>query len=96
MVQNLLRNYPEKFIKNCPKISFDNLYFYCYLNRSDADFIILGGDFNADPKANANETTLADINRIMKNSIEEYFHRIEVRMRKIKILSNFIISYRIG
>jgi len=47
------------------------------VSRSDADFIILGGDFNADPKANANETTLADINRIMKNSIEEYFHRIE-------------------
>ena len=49
------------------------------VEKSDADFVILGGDFNADPKANANETTIGDIKDVMVNSIEEFFHTIEVR-----------------
>jgi len=47
------------------------------VEKSDADFVILGGDFNADPKANSNETTIGDIKNIMVNSIEEFFHTIE-------------------
>jgi len=48
-----------------------------FVGKSDADFIILGGDFNVDPKANADETTYHDIKSIMVNSIEEFFKRIE-------------------
>jgi len=47
------------------------------VEKSDADFVILGGDFNVDPKINANETTLHDIQNIMVNSIEEFFKTIE-------------------
>jgi hypothetical protein len=62
-----------------------------FVDKSDADFVILGGDFNVDPKVrrkmlqikylfqvNANETTYADIKTIMTNSIEEFFKKIEV------------------
>merc|ERR1712080_543926 len=45
--------------------------------KSDADFIVLGGDFNVDPKVNAHETTYHDIKKIMTNSIEEFFKHIE-------------------
>merc|ERR1739844_566098 len=48
-----------------------------FVNKSDADFILLGGDFNVDPKVNANETTYQDVKNIMTNSIEEFFHKIE-------------------
>jgi len=47
------------------------------VNGSDADFVILGGDFNADPKRNGNETTITDIQEIMVNSINEFFRTIE-------------------
>jgi len=47
------------------------------VGNSDADFVILGGDFNVDPHVNANETTLGDIKSIMVNSIEEFFLSIE-------------------
>jgi len=40
--------------------------------KSEADFVVLGGDFNADPIVNAKESTLKDINDSMVNSIEEY------------------------
>ena len=48
------------------------------VEKSDADFVVLGGDFNVDPKINANETTLADIQNIMVNSIDDFFKKIEV------------------
>lgn len=48
-----------------------------FVDKSDADFIILGGDFNVDPKVNANETTYEDIKKIMTNSIEDFFKKIE-------------------
>ena len=48
------------------------------VEKSDADFVVLGGDFNVDPKVNANETTLGDIKNIMVNSIEDFFETIEV------------------
>ena len=48
------------------------------VENSDADFVVLGGDFNVDPKINANETTLADIQNIMVNSIDDFFKTIEV------------------
>jgi len=47
------------------------------VEKSDADFVVLGGDFNVDPKVNANETTLADIENIMVNSIDDFFKTIE-------------------
>ena len=93
------------------------------MNKSDADFVLLGGDFNVDPKVNlradqfwlfklcidqggfdafflllmvclylkrvaikdkcmqvnANETSYQDVKNIMTNSIEEFFHKIEVK-----------------
>jgi len=48
-----------------------------FVNKSDADFVLLGGDFNVDPKVNANETSYQDVKNIMTNSIEEFFHKIE-------------------
>jgi len=48
-----------------------------FVQKSDADFIVLGGDFNVDPKVNAHETTYHDIKKIMTNSIEEFFKHIE-------------------
>jgi len=48
-----------------------------FVNKSDADFVLLGGDFNVDPKVNANETSYQDVKDIMTNSIEEFFHKIE-------------------
>lgn len=46
-----------------------------FVEKSDADFVILGGDFNVDPMAK--ETTYHDIKQIMTNSIEEFFKKIE-------------------
>ena len=43
--------------------------------KSEADFVVLGGDFNADPIVNAKESTLKDINDFMVNAIEEYFKK---------------------
>lgn len=48
-----------------------------FVEKSDADFLILGGDFNVDPKVNAHETTYHDIKEIMTNAIEEFFKVIE-------------------
>ena len=58
------------------------------VEQSDADFVILGGDFNADPKKNANETTIGDIRNIMVNSIEEFFQTIEVKKRANEMQNN--------
>ena len=35
------------------------------MKKSDADFIVLGGDFNSDPVVNSHETTLTDIKQVM-------------------------------
>ena len=35
------------------------------VKKSDADFIVLGGDFNSDPVVNSHETTLTDIKQVM-------------------------------
>jgi len=48
-----------------------------WVGESDADFVVLGGDFNADPVVNANETTIQDVKNLMVNSIEEYFQVIK-------------------
>jgi len=47
------------------------------IKKSDADFVILGGDFNADPVVNKNETTLDDINNLMVSSINEFFQQMK-------------------
>jgi len=46
-----------------------------FVKKSTADFVVLGGDFNVDPKAK--ETTFHDVKEIMINSIEEFFKNIE-------------------
>lgn len=40
--------------------------------------MILGGDFNADPVVNKEETTLRDINDLMTSSVNEIFRKIKV------------------
>jgi len=45
--------------------------------KSDADFVVLGGDFNSDPIVNEKETTLKVIEDFMVNAIEEYFKERE-------------------
>ena len=47
------------------------------VEKSQADFIILGGDFNADPEVNSHETTLKDINDVMVSAVEEFFKKIQ-------------------
>jgi endonuclease/exonuclease/phosphatase family metal-dependent hydrolase len=44
------------------------------VQRSDADFVILGGDFNVDPRMK--ESSFLDIEQIMINSIDEFFKKI--------------------
>jgi len=44
-----------------------------FVEKSTADFVILGGDFNVDPHVNANETTYHDVSKLMTNSMEEFF-----------------------
>ena len=46
------------------------------IQKSDADFVILGGDFNADPVVNKDETTLSDIQEVMVSAIEEFFKKV--------------------
>ena len=45
-----------------------------HVERSDADFVILGGDFNVDPRMN--ETSYRDLEKAMVNSVEEFFIRL--------------------
>lgn len=45
-----------------------------HIEGSDADFVILGGDFNVDPRMN--ETSYPSLKKVMVNSIEEFFHII--------------------
>ena len=59
------------------------------IKESKADFVILGGDFNADPVVNKNETTLKDITDIMVSSVNETFPKLEVKI--LSLLLN--ISY---
>ena len=48
---------------------------------TDADFTVLGGDFNVDPRMN--ETSFNSVKYIMVNAIEDYFHAIQVSFRNI-------------
>jgi len=45
------------------------------VNSSKADFAILGGDFNSDPRA-INETTYGLLKNEMASSMEDFFQRI--------------------
>ena len=47
------------------------------VKQSDADFVILGGDFNSDPVVNSHETTLKDINDVMVSAVEEFFKKLK-------------------
>lgn len=46
------------------------------VKKSEADFVILGGDFNSDPVVNKEETTLSDIEEVMVSAIEEFFKKV--------------------
>ena len=54
------------------------------VEKSDAGFIILGGDFNFDPYVNNyrpqndSESTLEDIQKVMVNSMEDFLKTKEV------------------
>ena len=54
------------------------------VEKSDAGFIILGGDFNFDPYVNNyrpqndSESTLEDIQKVMVNSMEDFLKTAEV------------------
>ena len=63
------------------------------IKGSNADFVILGGDFNCDPVENQDETTLKDITDIMVSSIEEIFPKKEV---KIFINTKKFYNYSLG
>ena len=47
-----------------------------WVEKSNADFIILGGDFNTDPKDN--ETSYHSLKQSMTSSMEEFFLDIKV------------------
>ena len=57
---------------------------------SNADFVILGGDFNCDPVENQDETTLKDITDIMVSSIEEVFPKKEVEISREGVKKKWI------
>ena len=47
-----------------------------WVEKSNADFVILGGDFNTDPKDN--ETSYHSLKQVMTSSMEEFFLDIKV------------------
>ena len=47
-----------------------------YVNKSKADVVILGGDFNAPPNKSENEP-YGIIRKTMKNSVEEIYYKLE-------------------
>ena len=59
----------------------DTLYFQVkelvqWVKESNADFVVLGGDFNTDPKDK--ETSYHDLKEAMISSMEEFFINIKV------------------
>ena len=54
-----------------------------WLQRSDADFVILGGDFNTDPRET--EPSFLSLNTAMVNSMEEFFQDMKVKLFKVLI-----------
>ena len=55
------------------------------MKKSDADFIVLGGDFNSDPVVNSHETTLTDIKQVMvqKQPLEVLWKRGKMQLKVI-------------
>ena len=47
-----------------------------WVKESNADFVVLGGDFNTDPKDK--ETSYHDLKEAMISSMEEFFINIKV------------------
>ena len=54
------------------------------VEKSTADFVILGGDFNFDPHVNNyrpktdSESTLEDVQKVMTNSMDDFLKTSEV------------------
>ena len=44
-------------------------------------------------QVNANETSYQDVEDIMTNSMEEFFHKTEVKKRKKYFMRNYITKY---
>ncbi len=57
---------------------------------STADFAIVGGDFNIDPRM-TNETTYQTLTAELKNAMHEFFYYIEV-LRLSRLLIGILIS----
>ena len=49
-----------------------------WVEKSDADFVILGGDFNTSPRDK--ETSYKNLKQMMTNSMEEFFVEIKVNI----------------
>ena len=68
-------------------INFVNIIFQelvSWVNNSDADFVILGGDFNTDPRDK--ETSYHNLKTAMVSSMEELFLNIKVQWILILVL----------
>ena len=50
-----------------------------WVQKSNADFVILGGDFNTDPTDN--ETSYNNLKSAMSSSMEDFFLDIRVKFR---------------
>ena len=50
-----------------------------WVDQSNADFVILGGDFNTSPRDK--ETSYKNLKQMMTNSMEEFF--VEIKVNKI-------------
>ena len=58
-----------------------------WVQKSNADFVILGGDFNTDPTDN--ETSYSNLKSSMTSSMEEFFLDIRVGLH-IKLLPSSV------
>ena len=56
------------------------------MKSSTADFAIVGGDFNIDPRM-TNETTYQTLTADLKNAMHEFFYYIEVQQSFLPVFS---------
>ena len=65
-----------------------------WVDDSNADFVILGGDFNTDPKDK--ETSYHNLKEAMISSMEEFFLDIKVTIHLSYPIYFLFLSYRSG
>ena len=61
-----------------------------WVNDSDADFVILGGDLNTNPPDN--ETGYRNLQTAMVNSMEEFFLDKQVWKTSVQVFPNHFFS----